>query len=489
MWAHQFRLNTDGLYRQLQLPILDQIIRPIKPLAKFTKMRQELKFQSALLSTGWADNVSIHVNQLGDIDDIQVGVSDCASGFVVPGISNLHSHAHQRAMAGLAETAGSSEDSFWTWRKTMYQFLDAMQPQHLHAIASQLYIEMLAAGYTRVAEFQYLHHQQDGSHYDDIGEMSLQTLSAAHEVGLGITSLPVHYQFGGFAEQPVGEQQRRFYNDPESFLKIVESLDAACRDMPNASIGIAGHSLRATNVQSFSQILANLEGDSIPIHMHIAEQAKEIDDCLEWSGLRPVDYCLSNFDVNENWCLIHATHMTDAETLALANSGAVVGLCPTTEANLGDGLFNAKIYLDAGGKLGIGSDSHISISPVEELRWMEYAQRLQSQSRNRLSGGPNSSTGRTLFDIATAGGAQACGHASGVLEIGKRADLVVLDPENPLLVGRQGDEILDSWIFSGNRNSVKHVYVGGQHVIKDGRHQAQQRVSEQFKRTLSELRN
>lgn len=452
-------------------------------------MRQQLKFQSALLSSGWADNVCIQLDELGNIEDIETGALGCAAGVVIPGMANLHSHAHQRAMAGLAESAGSSDDSFWTWRKTMYEFLDAMQPHHLHAIASQLYIEMLLAGYTRVAEFQYLHHQTDGQHYDDIAEMSLQTLNAAHDVGLGITNLPVHYQFGGFGEQPVGEQQARFYNEPDAFLKIIERMDDACHDKLNANVGFAGHSLRATNVESFSEILNALSARKRPTHMHIAEQIKEIDDCLHWSGERPVEYCLNNFQIDEHWCLVHATHMTESETVNLANSGAVVGLCPTTEANLGDGLFNARQYLNAGGKLGIGSDSHISVSPVEELRWMEYGQRLNSHSRNQLSGGPNKSTGRNLFDIACAGGAQACGHAGGSIEVGKRADLLVLNSDNPLLMAKTGDEILDSWIFSGNQNCVKDVYVGGRHVIKDGRHDAQEQVSMRFKQTLIELRS
>ena len=458
---------------------------------------KKLTFKNALLASGWANDVAVTVDAQGNITDLEQGISNAANGCLIPGLANLHSHAHQRAMAGLAERAGSSEDSFWTWRKTMYQFLDAMQPHHLHAIASQLYLEMLSAGYTRVAEFQYLHHQANGQHYDNIAEMSLQTLNAAQELGLGITSLPVHYQFAGFGEQAVSEQQRRFYNDPNSFLRIVENLNGAIAADPNNNpnnkpknnLGVAGHSLRATSRGSFRHVLDGLGLPNAPIHMHVAEQLKEIDDCVAWSGSRPVDYCLDNFSVDANWCLIHATHMTASETQRLANSGAVAGLCPTTEANLGDGFFNATEYLNAGGKFGIGSDSHISTSPVEELRWLEYGQRLQHKTRNQLAGGSGQSTGRNLFERAATGGAQACGHAAGAIEVGKRADFVVLDSEHPLLVGRSGDELLDSWVFSGNSNSVTDVYVGGQHVIQNGAHAKQDLINKRFRETMRELQS
>ncbi len=448
---------------------------------------QELKFKHALLAKGWAEDVSIKIDAHGDIQQIEIGVASAKNGCLIPGIANLHSHAHQRAMAGLAERAGPNADSFWTWRKIMYQFLDAMQPHQLHAIASQLYLEMLLSGYTRVAEFQYLHHNSDGGHYDNIAEMSLQTLDAAQQVGIGITSLPVHYQYAGFGNQPIDAQQARFFSEPETFLRIVERLDTASTITPNANVGIAGHSLRATCKESFNDILGGLPSSNVPIHMHIAEQLKEVSDCIAWSDARPVDYCLDNFDVNSNWCLIHATHMSDSETIRLAKSHAVAGICPSTEANLGDGFFKASQYLEAGGKLGIGSDSHVSISPVEELRWLEYGQRLLHKSRNHLAGGANHSTGRRLFDLAANGGAQACGVTSGQIEVGQRADFIVLDTNHPILIGRSGDQFLDSWIFSGNSNAISDVYVGGKHVIRDGRHTHQENIQQQFRIAMAEL--
>ncbi|MEM7195919.1 MAG: formimidoylglutamate deiminase [Pseudomonadota bacterium] len=444
---------------------------------------------SALLSDGWAQDVVLTIDPDGNIADIAVNQGSGASGCALPGIPNLHSHAHQRAMAGLAEKAGSTDDSFWTWRTIMYGFLDAIQPHHLHAIASQLYVEMLKAGYTHVAEFQYLHHQQDGSHFENIAEMSLQTLLAAQEIGIGITCLPVHYQFGGFGGQPVADQQRRFANSPDAYLRIVETLAAATRDDRSSCTGLTAHSLRAVTRETFGEILQATAGNNTqPVHIHIAEQTREVDDCVAWSGLRPVEYLYENFDVDHRWCLIHATHMTADETSAVAKSRAVAGLCPTTEANLGDGFFNATQYLQEGGLFGIGSDSHISISPVEELRWFEYGQRLMHRSRNQLSGGHNRSTGRNLFDSILRGGAQACGTDSGVIEVGKRADFIVLDNKHPLLAERHGDDLVDSWVFSGNENTVRDVFVGGRQVVTDGHHSAEEAIAQRFRDTIRELK-
>ena len=451
-----------------------------------------LRFQQALLPDGWSDDVAVEISDNGDIAAVHRASSDgeFRPGCLLPGIANLHSHAHQRAMAGLAERAGESDDSFWTWRKTMYRFLDTIEPEHLEAIAAQLYLEMLKAGYTRVAEFQYLHHQSNGQRYDDMAEMSLRTLAAANEVGLGITNLPVHYQFGGFGGQPPTDQQRRFANDPAHLLQIIDRLMSAGGDNPNVVTGIAAHSLRAVTKEAFTEVLGEMtRGDLGPVHIHIAEQTKEVDDCVAWSGVRPVEYLYNHFAVNEHWCLIHATHMTEAETTQVADSRAVVGLCPTTEGNLGDGFFNAVEYMRQKGHFGIGSDSHISISPSEELRWYEYGQRLLHRGRNQLSGGYSRSTGRNLFEGAVAGGAQACGHRSGKIAAGYRADFLVLDLDHPLLCERSGDEIIDSWLFSGNQNTVRDVYVGGKHVIREGRHLQEAVIQNNFKRTLSVLRS
>lgn len=445
-----------------------------------------LTFETALLPDGWARNVELRV-QDGVITQVLTDQAQGAKGCVLPGMANLHSHAHQRAMAGLAERSGSSQDSFWTWRTTMYKFLHALQPHQLQAIAAQLYVELLSAGYTRVAEFQYLHHQPKGQHYDNIAELSLQTIQAASQVGIGMTSLPVHYQFAGFGAQPISAQQQRFFNTPDELVRIGEKIQQELVQHSSHNLGVAGHSLRGTDLPHFSQVLSAECFASGPIHMHVAEQVKEIEDCLAWSGQRPVAYCLDNFELDHRWCLIHATHMNDDETQRLAHSGAVAGICPSTEANLGDGFFNATDYLAAGGAFGIGSDSHISTALTEELRWLEYGQRLLHKTRNQLAGGADKSTGRNLFELAARGGAQACAHGAGQIAVGQPADLVVLEQNAATLLGRDEDQILDSWIFSGNANVVQEVYVAGQRVVENGRHVHAEQVLTAFSQTINQL--
>jgi formimidoylglutamate deiminase len=352
-------------------------------------MTNTLKFEKALLADGWADAVEIEIDSAGLIGDIKTNAepsNEFLSGCAIPGMANLHSHAHQRAMAGLAEQVGASDDSFWTWRDTMYRFIEAIQPQHLHAIAAQLYLEMLQGGYTHVAEFHYLHHQVGGRHYDNPAEMSEQLIQAAQSVGLGMTMLPVLYQQGGFGGVELGKRQRRFQHDVDGYLRLIDQLNKSYPSNSNYTTGIAAHSLRAVSIESLSEVLAALGAPSqMPVHIHIAEQQQEVSDCIAYSGVRPVQYLLDNFAVDQRWCLIHATHMDESETRRLAASGAVAGLCPTTEANLGDGFFNATSFLAQNGSIGIGSDSHISVSVSEELRWLEYGQRLLHNSRNQLA--------------------------------------------------------------------------------------------------------
>ncbi len=452
---------------------------------------QILHFEQALLPSGWAMNVAIEVDGSGNILSVNVGreSKNRISGCLVPGIVNLHSHAHQRAMAGLTERAGHNTDSFWTWRKQMYNFLNVIEPQHLQAIAAQLYVEMLKVGYTHVAEFQYLHHQSNGERFDNIAEMSLQTLSAALEVGIGITNLPVLYQYSGFGAKEAKEQQCRFVNGTDDYLKIVESVIDESRGYETVNTGIAAHSLRAVTKESFKEVLDSWSmGFGSPVHIHIAEQLKEVEECVSLCGTTPVEYLFDHFPVDESWCLIHATHMNEKELKTVANSGAVVGICPTTEANLGDGVFNATGYIESGGLFGIGSDSHISISPIEELRWLEYSQRLRYHSRNLLSGSVNKNTGSNLLALATKGGAKACAQNSGRIEVGQRADFIVLQADHALLYERFRNEIIDSWIFSGNQNTVRDVYVGGQQVIKNGQHEKQESIEIEYRKTLKALR-
>ena len=456
----------------------------------------------ALLPEGWADNVLLEVDASGDLGQITRGLAADAvpneavrlAGPVVPGMPNLHSHAFQRAIAGLSEhrPAGSGgEDSFWTWREVMYRFVGRLDPDQVQAIAAQLYVEMLKAGYTAVGEFHYLHHGPDGHSYDDRAEMSRRTIAAAAETGIGITQLPVLYGYGGFGAQKAGEGQKRFLNDPKDLLAIIEALQKSHEGDPQVRVGLAPHSLRAVTLETLDEAVKGLTAldATAPIHLHIAEQIKEVEDCLAWSGRRPVEWLLSNHAPDRRWCLIHATHMSPQETADLAASGAVAGLCPTTEANLGDGLFPAADYLRAGGAWGIGSDSHISVSPVEELRWLEYGERLATRRRNVLAGeaGPAAALGHRLYTEALAGGAQALGRPIGAMETGRRADLVVLDTAAPPLCDLPAERLLDALVFAGNRNPVRDVMVGGQWVVCDGAHKDERQVLERYRAVLRTL--
>ena len=452
---------------------------------------------SALLPSGWANNVRLAIDARGDIAAVAPNASPTGAeriaGAVLPGMPNLHSHAFQRAMAGLTEQSGQgpdrTEDSFWTWREVMYRFVSLLTPDDLLAIARQLYAEMLCAGFTAVAEFHYLHHDPDGRPYADRAKMSRAILQAARETGIGVTLLPVLYAAGGFGGKPAGTGQRRFLNTADDFLGLVDTMATEARGDGQVRVGIAPHSLRAVPPETLRDVLAGLDriDATAPIHIHIAEQTKEVEDCLAWSGQRPVDWLLCNAAIGRRWCLVHATHMSEAETAALARSGAVAGLCPTTEANLGDGLFPLVPYLASGGTLGVGSDSHISVSPVEELRWLEYGQRLVTRRRNVAAPAFGASTGAALFTRALAGGAQACARPIGAIEPGKRADLVVLDTDHPLLAGRTRDQLIDSWIFAGNAPVVRDVMVGGQWVVRDGRHRDAERIAGDYRRVVERL--
>ncbi len=454
--------------------------------------------ERALLPDGWASNVRIEIGGQGDITavkrDAEPAGAHRAGGPVVPGMPNLHSHAFQRAMAGLAERIGhgaAAGDSFWTWRQLMYGFVNRLAPAQVEAIAAQLYAEMLKAGYTAVAEFHYLHHDLDGRPFADPAEMSERIIAAAKATGIGLTLLPVLYGAGGFGGLPAAEGQRRFLNDAGRFLKLIETLRGRHGGDPQIRIGIAPHSLRAVTPEMLREAVEGVRAmdAATPIHIHIAEQTKEVDDCLAWSGQRPVEWLLARQPVDRHWCLVHATHMTTAETRDLAASGAVAGLCPTTEANLGDGIFPAEAFFGASGRFGIGSDSHISVSPVEELRWLEYGQRLVSRRRNVLlpGGDPEGHVGAALWRGALAGGAAANGRALGRIAAGARADLVILDPRSPALLQREGDALLDALIFAGNANPVRDVFVGGRHVVEDGHHIAEHALLARFERAMQAL--
>ena len=388
-------------------------------------------------------------------------------GLTLPGMPNLHSHAFQRGMAGLGERRGASDDSFWTWREVMYRFLDRLNPDDVAALAAQAYAEMLEAGFTGVCEFHYLHHDIDGSPYGDLAAMAGAIAQAAGETGIGLTLLPVFYRHGGFGLQAPGRGQRRFICDPELFQRLMAESRKVLAGLDDAVLGIAPHSLRAVGREDLD-LAVSLAGGG-PVHLHIAEQEKEVADCLAWSGQRPVEWLLGQLPVDARWCLIHATHLSPAERDGIAASGAVAGLCPVTEANLGDGIFDGVTFAAAGGHFGVGTDSNIQIGVAAELRQLEYSQRLRDRRRARLAP-VDGSVGVALYCAALAGGAMASGRAVGAIAAGCRADLVTINPDHPALVGRSGEALLDSAIFAARELPVREVRVGGRLMVERGQH-------------------
>ena len=442
--------------------------------------------EQALLPDGWARNVRIviegrRIGAIGADATPQPGDERCA--VLLPTVSNLHSHAFQRTMAGMAERRGPSPDSFWTWREAMYRAALSMDPQDIEDVALFAYVEMLEAGFGRVGEFHYLHHDRDGRPYAAIGEHVERIAEAASASGIALTLLPsfyAHSQFGGAAP---AEGQRRFINDLEGFARLLDSSRKAVESLPEAVVGIAPHSLRAVTPDELTA-LAGMAPDG-PIHIHVAEQVKEVEDCLAWSGARPVEWLLANAQIDRRWCLIHATHMTEAETEAVARSGAVAGLCPVTEASLGDGIFPGEAFAGHGGRTGIGTDSNVLIGLADELRQLEYAQRLGSRARNVMasSGG---STGRALFDAARIGGAQALGTSGAGIAEGAPADLLSLDVSGPDFEAKAEDAVLDAWVFAG-AGRPDRIWIGGDRLVENGRHRLRNEAERRFRAALRRL--
>ncbi|MDR7126813.1 formimidoylglutamate deiminase [Pseudotabrizicola sp. 4114] len=423
-----------------------------------------LHAKTALLPDGWAREVRL-VLQAGRIDSVATGTppqpGDHRAEIVIPGLPNLHSHAFQRGFSGLTEQRGPTRDSFWTWREMMYRFALSLTPEAMQAIAALAYVEMLEAGFTRVGEFHYLHHTPDGRAYDNPAEMSARIFAAAEDTGISLTHLPVFYAHGGFGPKPAGAGQRRFLHTPDSFADLVQACDAMAR--PQDRIGLAPHSLRAATIADITALAQAFPNR--PLHIHIAEQLQEVADCVAFTGQRPVDYLLANAPVGPDWCLIHATHLTDAEVQGIAATQAVAGLCPITEANLGDGIFPAEPFLAAGGRLGLGTDSNVQITAAGEARMLEYSQRLGSRARNVCA--DTGSTGARLFHGAASGGAQALAAPAPQIAAGAPADLVAL--HDPMALDMADDRLLDRWIF-GTDLTVADVWAHGAHLVRSGRH-------------------
>lgn len=443
----------------------------------------------ALLPDGWAENVAVETGPDGLIAAVRAGAPDPggAPRILLPAASNLHSHTFQRAMAGRAERRGPEADSFWTWRALMYRFLEQLTPDDVEAIAALAFIEMQEAGFAAVAEFHYLHHAPGGAAYADPAEMAARICAAAAATGIGLTLLPVFYAFGGAGARPLAGGQLRFGCDLDRFARLHEASRAAVAALPaDARIGVAPHSLRATTPETLAALVAAHPAG--PLHIHAAEQPAEVADVEAWLGARPVAWLLDAAPVDARWCLIHATHMTPAETAALARSGAVAGLCPITEANLGDGLFDGPRFLAAGGRLGIGTDSNVRIDLAEELRLHEYGQRLRDGTRNALLAAPGSS-GEALYARALAGGAQALDRPSGAIRPGAVADLVALDADHVAFAGLAPDQFLDAWIFAAGPGALRELWSAGRLAVRDGRHVARDALEPRARAVLRRLRD
>ena len=447
--------------------------------------------KTALLPEGWAQDVAVEVDEAGRIASVTSGAAASAEtrvGLLLPAPVNAHSHAFQRAMAGMTERRGPDpRDTFWTWRQLMYRFLDQLTPEQVQAIAALVQMEMLEAGYATNVEFHYLHHQPGGVPYDSLSEMAQRITAAALQTGIGLTLLPVQYQYGGCDKSGLGPGQIRFGNEPEQYLRLLEESNAALTALPSdAVLGVAPHSLRAVAPEDV-QRAADLLGKG-PVHLHLAEQVKEVEEVSAAWGARPVEWLLANVDVDARWCLIHCTQMEPHETTGLAATGAVAGLCPITESSLGDGIFDGVRWLEADGAIAVGSDSNIRISLSEELRTLDYSQRLRDRSRAALAT-PELSTGRRLFEAVCAGGAQAAGRPSGQIAAGHWADLMTLDSYHVDLDGLTGDMALDTWIFAGDDRMVRDVWAAGRHMVQNGQHVARDQIIRAYRKALAPLRD
>ncbi|MEO5701306.1 MAG: formimidoylglutamate deiminase [Casimicrobiaceae bacterium] len=455
--------------------------------------------EHAFLPEGWARDVRVSIDASGTITAVETDVTAAAgderlAGPVLPGVADLHSHAFQRAFAGLTEhRVADRTDSFWTWREAMYGFVARLSPDTLEAIAAQLFVELQKGGYTTVCEFHYVHHDHDGKPFADPAEMAERLVQSARATGIGLTLLPVLYMVSNFEAAPLAPGQRRFAGDPAMVLRLVETLRQRHGEEPGFAVGIAPHSLRAVPRAALHEVVAGLatldapRGTSAPIHIHIAEQTREVDECVAWSGRRSVEWLLGEIDVTPQWCLVHATHMTVQEQREVARSGAIVGLCPTTEANLGDGIYPLDAYSREGGAWGIGSDSNVSTGAAEELRWLEYAQRLVRRERNVLAPAHGGSVGEALYCAALRGGATAAGQPIDGIQSGMYADLIVLDSAHPALVGKDSATWIDALVFCGQGNPVRDVMVRGHWTVREGHHPQEQAIAARFAAALKEL--
>jgi formimidoylglutamate deiminase len=435
----------------------------------------------------WRDDVVMEVDPDGIIIGIEPGIEDTAdehiNGVVIPGMPNAHSHSFQRLIAGLTGPRGNHQDSFWSWREAMYQCAGGISPGQFADVAAWVFVEMLKAGFTTCVEFHYIHHQPDGRPYDNLAEMSERLFEAAGNSGIAMTLLPVLYNSAGFGQTRHAIEQRRFVNTPDRYLQLLVECQEMMASHPLMALGLAPHSLRAVPGSILNEVLQAWPDHECPIHIHIAEQPAEVESCLAHLGARPVEWLLDQFPVNERWSLVHATHLSDDELQSAADRCVIAGLCPTTEADLGDGIFRTADWLRAGGQFSIGSDSNVRVSVTEELRLLEYNERLGSGKRNILTGS-DSTCGRFLYQHAARAGGMASGQPVGILELGYRADMLELDRKHVLVTGREADVALDSWVFAGDRSMINSVWVAAQRQVHQGHHARDEEFRAKFSNVL-----
>lgn len=446
----------------------------------------------AWLNGHWEHNVCLAVDTQGHWADITPNVptppthATVLPGPVLPGLVNAHSHAFQRAFAGLAERRESAADDFWSWRDRMYGVALRITPAQLRAVAAQLYVELLQGGYTQVCEFHYLHHQPDGQPYADEATMAWAVADAAADAGLGLTVLPVLYERAGFAQPTLRPDQRRFAGTPDVIARLQATVQTSGR--PRVNAGVAIHSLRAASADSIDALLAQVGDADMPIHIHVAEQMQEVRDCLAATGQRPIAWLGQRWPMDARWQLVHATHTEQAEIDTVARSGAGIVICPSTEGNLGDGFADLPAWLAAGVPMAVGSDSHVNRQWAEELRWLEYGQRLRLQQRN-VAAAPTQqpATAARLFDAALHAGGPAAGQRVWGLTRGARADALVLDVQTPGLLGVPASHRLDALVFATNTSALREVYVAGHKLVHAGRHVEQDRIARAFESTMQAL--
>lgn len=441
-----------------------------------------------LTSSGWKENITVEINADGHIEKLSTDTKDYDHhvGCLLPAPVNAHSHSFQRAMSGLTEYRGPNpKDSFWTWRKLMFKFLKQLDPDIVEAIAAFVQMEMLEAGFSTNVEFHYLHHSESGRPYDDIAEMSQRIISAANQSGIGLTLLPVFYQYGGCDLRALGDGQRRFGNNLDQFQTLFQRVSKILEtSSPDTFLGLAPHSLRAVDPKDLIELVNIAEKN--PIHMHLAEQVAEVDEVKEFLGARPVEWVMENLNISNQWCMIHCTQMEPHEVKMLAKTQAVAGLCPITESSLGDGIFEGANWMSNNGSIAIGSDSNVRISLSEELRTLEYSQRLRDRSRAVLAN-IQQSTGRRLFEGICKGGAQAAGRKTGLIKEGYLADLLALDTNHVDLERHKEDTLLDTYIFSGDDRMISDVWSAGRHLVKDGEHISRTEITRAYKKATKKL--